>query len=172
MSPAARGGCGSWRISPRGCAIRSRGGLAVVTGSPGCGKSAMLALPVLLTDAQRRDALVAGANPGSLLARAADLFGGLPVLGVHARGMNPYQAADAIAQHLGRSADSPEELLDDLDDRPETSSADRRDRRGRRGPRPPQAADRPFAAAGPPARAAGCRRGPPPRAPPGRGHRA
>ena len=78
-----------------------RGGLAVVTGSPGSGKSAMLALPVLLTDAQRRDALVAGANQGSLLARAADLFDGLPVLGVHARGMNPYQAADAIAHYLG-----------------------------------------------------------------------
>ena len=99
-----------------------RDGLAVVTGSPGCGKSAMLALPVLLTDERRRDALVAGADPGSLIARAADLFLGLPVLGVHARGMNPYQAAAAIAQSLGRSADSPEGLLEDLDDNPETSS--------------------------------------------------
>jgi hypothetical protein len=66
-----------------------RGGLAVVTGSPGSGKSAMLALPVLLTDERRRDSLVAGAAPGSLVARAADLFNGLPVVGVHARGMNP-----------------------------------------------------------------------------------
>jgi hypothetical protein len=98
------------------------GGLAVVTGSPGAGKSAMLALPVLLVDGQARDVLAAGADQDSLVARAADLFGGLPVIGVHARGMNPYQAGDAIAEHLGRSADSPEELLEDLEDHPETTS--------------------------------------------------
>jgi WD40 repeat protein len=100
---------------------RHSSGLAVVTGSPGCGKSAMLALPVLLTEARSRDALVAGAEAGSLLARAAALFDGLPVLGVHARGMNPYQVAEAIAKHLGRAADSPGELLADLDDHPERS---------------------------------------------------
>ena len=99
-----------------------RDGLAVVTGSPGCGKSAMLALPVLLAGAQGRNTLVAGADPGSLLARAADLFDALPVLGVHARGMNPYQVAGAIAHYLGRAADSPGELLGDLDDHSETSS--------------------------------------------------
>jgi hypothetical protein len=97
------------------------GGLAVVTGSPGGGKSAMLALPVLLTDERRRDELVAMADPDSLLARAADLFEGLPVFGVHAKGMDPYQAAAAIAEPLGRSPDSPRDLLEDLDDRPETS---------------------------------------------------
>jgi WD40 repeat protein len=105
----------AWMGAPDG------GGLAMVTGSPGCGKSTMLALPVLLTDPQRRDALVARAAPDSLVARAASLFDGLPVLGVHARGMNPYQAAAAIAQPLGRSADNPEDLLKDLDDRPETA---------------------------------------------------
>ena len=59
---------------------RDRGGLAVVTGSPGCGKSAMLALPVLLTDRQRRDALVAGANLGSPLAcsTACQRLGSMP----------------------------------------------------------------------------------------------
>ena len=100
-----------------------RDGLAVVTGSPGSGKSAMLALPVLLAHrpAPGRTASP-GQSQGSLVARAADLFDGLPVLGVHARGMNPYQVADAIAAYLGRSADSPEELLGDLDDQPETSS--------------------------------------------------
>ncbi len=98
-----------------------RDGLAVVTGSPGCGKSAMLALPVLLTDRERRDALIAGAEQGSLLARAADLFGNLPVVGIHAGGLNPYQVADVIAKRLGRSADNPEDLLADLDDRPEAS---------------------------------------------------
>jgi hypothetical protein len=98
-----------------------RGGLAVITGNPGCGKSAMLALPVLLTDPQRRETLLAGADHGSLAARAADLFDGLPVLGVHARGLNPYQVAGAIADYLGCSADSPADLLADLDGRPETS---------------------------------------------------
>jgi hypothetical protein len=101
---------------------QERDGLAVVTGSPGSGKSAMLALPVLLSDGQRRDALVAGADQGSLVARAADLFEGLAVLGIHARGMNPYQATDAIAQYLGRSASGPDELLEDLEGHPETRS--------------------------------------------------
>jgi hypothetical protein len=99
----------------------NRGGLAVVTGSPGSGKSAMLALPVLLTDGQHPSALAVGAAPSPLVARAAGLFGGLPVFGVQAKGMNPYQAAAAVAESLGRPAESPEELLDDLDDRPEIS---------------------------------------------------
>ena len=72
-----------------------RGGLAVVTGSPGCGKSAMLALPVLLTNRGQRELLVAQGGPGSLVARAADLFDGLPVIGVNARGMDFYQVAEA-----------------------------------------------------------------------------
>jgi WD40 repeat protein len=99
-----------------------RGGLAMVTGSPGSGKSAMLAMPVLLTDHAGRDALIAVMEQDSLVARASDLFDGLPVIGVHARGMNPYRAAAAIAKDLGRTADSPDELLASLDDRPEMSS--------------------------------------------------
>jgi WD domain, G-beta repeat len=106
----------SWMRAP------DRGGLAVVTGSAGCGKSAMLALPVLLTDQQHREHLLAEAAPGSLMARAADLFDDLPVVEVHARGMTSDQAAAAIAQSLDRWADSPEGLLVDLDDHPETSS--------------------------------------------------
>jgi WD40 repeat protein len=99
-----------------------RGGLAVVTGSPGSGKSAMLALPVLLTDAQGQNALLAGVDPGSLLARAGDLFAGLPVLGIHARGKNPYQITDTIARHLSLCPDSPEEFLSDLDNQPQTTA--------------------------------------------------
>ena len=41
----------------------------------------MLALLLLLTDGQQRDALLAGADPGSLVARAAELFEGLQVIG-------------------------------------------------------------------------------------------
>ena len=99
-----------------------RYGLAVVTGSPGSGKSAMLALPVLLAGGQSRDALITGADPRSLVAHAVDRFAGLTVLGIHAQGMNPYDVARDIAKLLGRSADSPDELLADLDDRAETSS--------------------------------------------------
>jgi WD40 repeat protein len=99
-----------------------RDGLAVVTGSPGCGKSTMLALLLLLSDGQPRDSLLAGTDRSSLVARAAELFEGLRVIGIHARGMNPYQITAAIAQHLDRSADSPGDLLQDLEDRPERSS--------------------------------------------------
>ena len=99
-----------------------RGGLAVVTGSPGSGKSAMLALPVLLSDGRGQDARTGWAEPGSLAARAADLFAGLPVLGIHARGKNPYQVTDIIAGHLGFSSDSPEELMSDLNSQPGTTA--------------------------------------------------
>ena len=105
-----------WMRDPDG------GGLAVVTGSPGCGKSAMLALPVLLSDSQRRDAALAGAGQESLASRAIDLFDGLSVLGAYARGMDIYKVTDAISEYLGRFADSPEELLQDLQKHPETSS--------------------------------------------------
>lgn len=101
---------GKWMREPR------RGGLAVVTGSPGCGKSAILALPTLLTRAQSRQDLLAGAGKGSLIARAADQFVGLPVLAVHARGMNTDQVAQAIAVLLGRGSGSAAELLEDLDE--------------------------------------------------------
>src|ERR1019366_9222553 len=78
-------------------------GLAVVTGSPGTGKSALLALPVLLTDRFRRADLMRAAEPGSLIQRAAGLLpAGTPVTAVHARGLNTDQAAGAIAGALGR----------------------------------------------------------------------
>ena len=49
-------------------------GLAIVTGSPGTGKSALLALPVLLTQPALRADLLRGAEPGSLVQRMADLL--------------------------------------------------------------------------------------------------
>jgi WD40 repeat protein len=93
-----------------------RYGAAVVTGSPGSGKSAMLALPVLLADATNRDALIAGTVADSLVIKAAELFAGLPVVGIYARDMDPNQVASAIAKHLGLTAGRPEILLDDLED--------------------------------------------------------
>ena len=93
------------------------GGLAAVTGSPGCGKSAVLALPVILTEVQRRKILLEGAEQGSLLARAADQFEGLRVLPVHARGMNTDQVARTIAGHLGHTSSSAAEFLENLDEK-------------------------------------------------------
>jgi WD40 repeat protein len=95
-------------------------GMAIVTGSPGTGKSALLALPVLLTQRALRPDLVKGAQPGSLVQRTADL---LPpdtqIIAVHARGLNTDQAAGAIAQALGRAPDTASALLEDLDATPE-----------------------------------------------------
>ncbi len=94
--------------------------LAVVTGSPGTGKSALLALPVLLTDRFRRADLLRAADPGSLIQRTAGLLpAGTPVTAIHARGLNTDQAAGAIARALGREASTASALLEDLDTTPE-----------------------------------------------------
>ena len=95
-------------------------GLAVVTGSPGTGKSALLALPVLLTDRFRRADLLRAAGPGSLIQRTAGLLpAGTPVTAIHARGLNTDQAAGAIARALGREASTASALLEDLGTTPE-----------------------------------------------------
>jgi len=95
-------------------------GLAVVTGSPGTGKSALLALPVLLSDRFRRADLLRAADPGSLIQRTAGLLpAGTPVTAIHARGLNTDQAAGAIARALGREASTASALLEDLDTTPE-----------------------------------------------------
>ena len=92
-----------------------RGGLAVVTGSPGTGKSTLLALPVLLAQPARRADLLAGAGPGSMIERAAALLpADTPVAAVHARGLNADQAAQVIAQALGLVPGSAATLLQDL----------------------------------------------------------
>ena len=90
-------------------------GLAVVTGSPGTGKSALLALPVLLSDRFRRADLLRTAGPGSLIQRTADLLpADTSVTAIHARGLNTDQAAGAIARALGREARTAAALLEDL----------------------------------------------------------
>jgi WD40 repeat protein len=104
----------SWMRDP------GRHGLALVTGSPGTGKSALLALPALLTERSWREDLLRAAAPGSLIARAGHL---LPletrVSAVHARGLNTDQAAGAIAHALGRHATSASGLLEALDIAPQ-----------------------------------------------------
>jgi WD40 repeat protein/tetratricopeptide (TPR) repeat protein len=95
-------------------------GLAVVTGSPGAGKSAQLALPVLLTATSRRDDLLRAAKPSSLIRYTAALLpADTPVTAIHARGLNTDQAASVIAQALGREGATASALLEDLDDTPE-----------------------------------------------------
>jgi hypothetical protein len=93
------------------------GGLAVVTGGPGTGKSALLALPVLLAQPSRRADLLAGASVGSLIERAATQFpADAPLAAVHARGLNADQAAGVIAEALGLVPGSARTLLKDLED--------------------------------------------------------
>ena len=93
---------------------RDCGGLAVVTGSPGVGKSALLALPVFLTQPARRDELLRDTAPGSLPWRAADLLpSDLPLIAVHARGLNTDQVAAAVGQGLNRPVGTAA-LLEDL----------------------------------------------------------
>ena len=94
--------------------------LAVVTGSPGTGKSALLSLPVLLSQPTRRSDLLR-AGSGSLLQYAAGLIpASLPVAAVHARGLSTDQAARAIARSMGRAPVTAAELLEDLEARPVT----------------------------------------------------
>ena len=94
--------------------------LAVVTGSPGSGKSALLALPALLTEESQRRVLLRAATPGSLIEHAASLLPAeTPVSAIHARGLNTDQTAGAIAQALGRDASTASGLLEVLDTTPQ-----------------------------------------------------
>jgi WD40 repeat protein len=95
---------------------RQQGQLALVTGSPGTGKSALLALPALLTERSWRQELLRVAAPGSLIAQAARLLPSETQLtAVHARGLNADQTAGAIARALGREASTAFGLLESLD---------------------------------------------------------
>ena len=95
-------------------------GLAVVTGSPGTGKSALLALPVLLTERSWRMELLRATRPDSLIHRTAGLVpADTLVAAVHARGLNADQVGGVIAQALGRESRTALALLEDLDATPE-----------------------------------------------------
>jgi WD40 repeat protein len=94
--------------------------LAVVTGSPGSGKSALLALPVLLTEQSQRRDLLRAAAPGSLIEYTASLLPAeIPVTAIHARGLNTDQTAGAIALALGQEASTASGLLEVLDATPQ-----------------------------------------------------
>ena len=95
-------------------------GLAIVTGSPGTGKSALLALPVLLTQSSWREDLLGAAEPGSLIQRTAALLpADAPITAVHARGLNTDQVASVIARALGRAQSTASALLEGLYATPE-----------------------------------------------------
>ncbi|MCE4265331.1 WD40 repeat domain-containing protein, partial [Rhodococcus globerulus] len=106
-----------WILDP------GRGGLAVVTGSPGTGKSTLLALPAILTDHVGRLALLNQTNTESLAHQTATL---LPqdtiILAVHARGLNVDQIATRIAKLLARTASGVATLIASLSDQPPTSA--------------------------------------------------
>jgi Caspase domain len=97
-----------------------RSGLAIITGGPGTGKSTQLALPLLLTQRSWREELLSSAPPGSLIKHTADLLPeGMPIIAVHARGLNTDQAASAIAGALGSTSTTAAGLLEHLDAYPQ-----------------------------------------------------
>ena len=91
-----------------------RGAVGVVTGRPGSGKSALLALPALVTDPQRRERLLAAAGDRPIVQAVATLAPGTQVIVVHGGGLNADQLATEIAAGLGRHAGTLSELLDSL----------------------------------------------------------
>ena len=109
----AAGDLARWIADP------ATGRVVFITGSPGTGKSALLSLPVLLTNPASRDLLLTGTREGSLAHQVAAL---LPVdtsvVAIHARGLNTDQVAQAIGASLGRSATSAMALLESLDNDP------------------------------------------------------
>ncbi len=101
----------------------SRRGLAVVTGSPGTGKSVVLALMVLLSLTSGREVLLGAAGITEFAQRTADLLPpGTVSSSVHARRLTSDQVAAIIAESLDRQADSAMSLLEDLDATPEQGS--------------------------------------------------
>jgi WD40 repeat protein len=102
-----------WMTNP------GREGLAVVTGSPGTGKSSLLALPVFLSRPAEREGLLRAARTSELVQRTAGLMpAGTVDVSVHAHGLTSDQAAIRMAQGLDRRADSASALLEDLDAAP------------------------------------------------------
>jgi WD40 repeat protein len=95
-----------------------RGAVAVVTGRPGSGKSALLALPALVTDPAYRESLLAAAGDRPIVRAATMVRPGTRVIAVHGRGLNADQLARAIAAGLGRDADTVDGLLDALEREP------------------------------------------------------
>ena len=94
-------------------------GLAIVTGSPGSGKSALLALPTLLTQQATRTGLLDRAEPGALVQRMAyHLPVGMPLTAIYARGLNTDQVAQAVAHALNRETGTASALLEGLETAP------------------------------------------------------
>ena len=101
----------------------SRRGLAVVAGSPGTGKSVILATMVLLSLPSGRQVLLGAAGITEFAQRTADLLPpGTVSSSVHARRLTSDQVATIIAENLDRQADSAMALLEDLDATPERGS--------------------------------------------------
>ena len=99
-----------WLTDPHGS------GLCIVTGSPGCGKSALLALPVLFSQSAERSRLLDGADAGGVLAHFGELVPtGTVSVSVHARGLSTDQVASIIAEGFEINVGSASSLLEQLE---------------------------------------------------------
>lgn len=88
------------------------GDLAIITGSPGSGKSTVLALPVLFSGTEFAEQTTRGSN--SLIQRALVLFKDKWIVGVHARGLNTDETARAIGDEFRIDAATATELIHKL----------------------------------------------------------
>lgn len=98
-------------------AAPNAGRMAIVTGSPGSGKSTILAVLALLGDPQARERLLFEGRDNRVVREAAAAMGsGLEVLSIHIRGMNTTQIADIVGNRLASKRSSPAELIQHLAD--------------------------------------------------------
>jgi len=119
-------GAGSWYFTGRENALleltewlwreSSDGKARVVTGGPGCGKSAVLARIVMQSDPEYRQELLASKRPMALDATTLPPEGVVSVA-VHARRKLLADIVAQIASVLGLNARDPEELVDELNRR-------------------------------------------------------
>lgn len=101
-----------------------RGPTAIVTGGPGSGKSALLALPLLLDRRVYRENLLAATRGRRIVNAAAQLLApdAATLTAIRGRGLNADQIAGVIARSLGREARTTADLFTTLDRVPATNA--------------------------------------------------
>ncbi|MGW4771963.1 hypothetical protein ACWEO2_28470 [Nocardia sp. NPDC004278] len=103
-------------------AAPNSGRMAIVTGSPGSGKSTMLAVLALLGDPRTRQQMLLDGRDNYVVQKAAAVLDSVhDVLSIHVRGMNTTQIANIVASRLESRGASPAELIRHLVGNPNAS---------------------------------------------------